>query len=84
MSNYLNLYQLNLYLFNDMVFIKQIVRRIFMDSKIIEFSIETGWEWFIQLFSIGWIIFILATSVMIFAILVITFILLIRKLKKKN
>ena len=55
-----------------------------MDPKIIEFSFVSGWEWFIQLFSIGWIILILVTSVMIFAILVITFILLIRKLKKKN
>lgn len=48
-----------------------------MDSKIIEFSIETGWEWFIQLFALGFI-------VLIFAILILVFILLIRKLKKKN
>lgn len=48
-----------------------------MDSKIIEFSIETGWEWFIQLFSLGLI-------ALIFAILILVFILLIRKLKKKN
>lgn len=60
-----------------MVFIKQIVRRSFMDSKIIEFSIETGWEWFIQLFALGFI-------VLIFAILILVFILLIKKLKKKN
>lgn len=60
-----------------MVFIKQIVRRSFMDSKIIEFSIETGWEWFIQLFALGFI-------ALIFAILVLVFILLIRKLRKKN
>lgn len=55
-----------------------------MDPKIIEFSTETGWEWCIQLFSVGWIILTLVTLIMIFAILIITLILLIKKLRKKN
>lgn len=48
-----------------------------MESKVIEFSMITVWEWIIQLISLG-------IAGLIIVILITTLFLLIRKLKKKD